>query len=77
MTLLRQTTEETRREYHSLRQSRLIALGVLSPGTPPDLLRITRRRTWWLGSVPVWRWTVSVLEMPILMPRAKAPLVKP
>ncbi len=75
MTLLRQTTCETAREYCSVQRSRLT--GCYQPAPRPDRLRITRRRTWWLGRIPVWRWTVSVLEMPILSPKAKAPPVRP
>ncbi len=72
MTLLRTTTCESAREFCS-RPARDPRLPGYQPAPLSDRLRITRRRTWWLGRIPVWRWTVAVLEMPILMPRAKAP----
>ena len=74
MTFLRSTAEETCGEHHSRRQSRLIALGLFATDTPPDRLRITRRRTWWLWRIPVWRWTVAVIEMPIRAHGPKAAL---
>jgi hypothetical protein len=75
MKLLHSTVEETCREYCSQRHDP--RAGGYQPSALPDRIRITRRRTWWLGPLPVWRRTVGVLEMPIPARAVKPPPVRP